>query len=106
MNSKLSASICFLLLTSGCATAPSVQPVNPMDRHLTCDQLQVEVDSINSVIKSARADKGATGANVAASLFFWPAALGTNYQASGTLKDAYFRRDHLTALMLDKKCEN
>ena len=77
-----------------------------MDRHLTCDQLQVELDSINSVIKTARADKSANAANVASALFFWPAAIGTNYQASGTLKDAYFRRDHLTALLIDKNCDN
>lgn len=89
----------------GCATTPSVQPVNPMDRHLSCDQLKVEIDNINVVIKNARADKSANGANVASALFFWPAAIGTNYQASGTLKDAYYRRDHLSALMMDKKCE-
>lgn len=90
----------------GCATTPSVQPVNPMDRHLSCDQLKVEIDNINLVIKNARTDKSANGVNVASALFFWPAAIGTNYQASGTLKDAYYRRDHLTALMLDKNCDN
>lgn len=94
------------LSLTGCASTPPVQPVNPMDRHLTCDQLRVEVDNINAVIKNARADKSANTANVASALFFWPAAIGTNVQASGTLKDAYYRRDHLSALMMDKKCEN
>ena len=90
---------------TGCATTPAIQPVNPMDRHLTCDQLQVELDNINAVIKNARADKGANSANVASALLFWPALVGTNVQASGTLKSAYYRRDHLSALMMDKKCE-
>lgn len=102
---KVSILAVLVLSITGCGTTQQVQPVNPMDRHLTCDQLKVEVDNINSVIKNARADKSANSANVASALFFWPAAIGTNYQASGTIKDAYYRRDHLTALMLDKNCE-
>ena len=102
MNKTLILSL-FVSLT-GCATTPTVQPVNPMDRHLTCEQLKVEFDSNNESIKSARADKGASGANVAAAMFFWPALVGTNAQASKNLKSAYFRRDHLSALMMDKNC--
>ncbi len=104
MNKSALIAVLAMSLT-GCATTPAVQPVNPMDRHLTCDQLKFELDNINVVIKNDIADKGASSANVASALLFWPALVGTNLQASGTLKSAYYRRDHLSALMMDKKCD-
>ena len=99
-----STCVMIVALLSGCAATPTFQAANPMDKHLDCSQLAVEMDSANAMIKSARAEKSATSGNIAASLFFWPAAAGTTSQANANMNAAYARRDHLTALMLDKGC--
>ncbi len=52
----------------------------------------------------AEREKGVTGKNVAAAVFFWPAMLGTYANAEEAIKAAEDRKRHLMDIYRDKGC--
>ena len=54
----------------------------------------------------AQKEKGMTGTNVAAVIFFWPAMIGTYANANEAIAAADTRKSNLMALYNQKKCQD
>lgn len=64
----------------------------------------MEMAEADQVREAADKEKGMTGTNVAAVLFFWPAMIGTYSNASEAMAGADTRKAHLTGIYLQRKC--
>lgn len=95
--------ICVLL--HGCATPHVVESVKTTDGALTCSQLETEMKEADRFRTDAQKEKGMTGTNVAAVLFFWPAMIGTYSNANEAIAAADTRKTHLMGLYNNKKCD-
>lgn len=93
-----------VLLLSACATPHVVEPVRVGDLALNCTQLLYAMDETDSFRASADKERGATGTNVAAVLFFWPALLGTYSNINEAVAAADNRKIHLVNLYQQKNC--
>ena len=108
MNTKLA--IATLLATgglmTGCATPHVVQAVKTGDSSMTCAQIDTELADADRFRSDAQKEKGMTGTNVAAVIFFWPAMIGTYSNANEAIAAADSRKIHLTNLSTQKKCSD
>lgn len=93
-------------LMTGCATPHVVQAVKTTDSALTCTQIDTEMAEAERFRIDAQKEKGMTGTNVAAVVFFWPAMIGTYANANEAIAAADSRRIHLTNLSAQKKCND
>ncbi len=91
-------------LLSGCATSQKVQVVQMGDDKLSCDKIRNELAQLDKADAEVNGKKGATGTNVAAALFFWPALAYTYIDAKDANKAISDRRSHLTAIGNKKNC--
>ena len=96
--------IAAMLMTSACATTTKVATVRPEDNSASCEQLKAEFAKLDAVMDEADGNKGANAANVAAVLFFWPAAVGNYMDADKAEKLVEKRRAHLVELHKAKGC--
>jgi hypothetical protein len=103
MTKTLSALICVAFL-SACATPTVVQTRQVQDDTLNCVQLRSAYDEAENYEKRARDERGVTGKNAAAVILFWPALIGTYLNTDDAIKAARERKDHLSRLMVGKKC--
>ena len=77
MASMMGAVLALGILVSACAT-PDVVSVHKIgDEDLSCEQIKEQFAEAQDFERRARMEKGATGTNVAAALFFWPALFAT-----------------------------
>jgi len=103
-------SIFFALLTgtvvglAGCASPQVVQERQPGDQDLSCDQLFMAMQEARDFESRARGERGATGTNVAAALFFWPGLLATYANTGDAIEAAKERQRHLTSIYDGKSC--
>ncbi|HEY8070342.1 MAG TPA: hypothetical protein VIF38_15800, partial [Burkholderiales bacterium] len=104
MNARISAAATVCLMLSACATPHVVQPVRVGDVSLSCNQLMYEMDEADAFRASADKERGATGTNVMAVLFFWPALLGTYSNINEAVAAADNRKIHLINLYQQKNC--
>ncbi|MCF6219497.1 MAG: hypothetical protein L3J65_00140 [Robiginitomaculum sp.] len=92
------------VLLAGCSHTTKVATTKPTDSQLSCAEINTEFAELDTVLREAKKNKGASGANIAAAVFFWPAAVG-NYvdakDAEGLVKE---RQNNLTALAQKKGC--
>ncbi|MES1965510.1 hypothetical protein M0N77_09280 [Psychrobacter sp. AH5] len=93
-----------VLLLQGCATPHVVQTKKVSDVNLSCQQILSEIEEAERFEKEARAERKATGKNVAAALLFWPALIGTYSNTEEAINAAKERRTNLTNLYGQKKC--
>ena len=98
--------IATLTLLAGCATPHVVQPVKLSDSSLTCIQLTTEMSESDRFRADAQKEKGMTGTNVAAVIFFWPAMIGTYSNANEAIAAADTRKSNLMGLYNQKKCQD
>lgn len=89
---------------SGCVTTTKVATVQPTDNSLSCDEIKAEFAKLDTVMSEADGNKGVNGANVAAVLFFWPAAVGNYMDADKAEKLVEQRRTHLMDVYNKKGC--
>lgn len=101
---KIALPITMAALLSACATPHVVQTVKVTDSQLTCNQIDLEMAEAERFREGADKEKGMTGTNVAAALFFWPAMIGTYSNANQAIAAADSRKSHLTLLHGQKKC--
>ena len=94
----------FGLLVSACATLKVVSIQEVGDGNLSCEQIRQEFVEAQEFEKKARREKGATGTNVAAGLFFWPALLATYSNIDEAVNAARDRQDHLKKIAEKKNC--
>ena len=95
-----------ILFVSACTTTEKVAVQQVDDRNLSCRQLEREFDKLDSVMEDADGDKGVNTANVAAVIFFWPAAVGNYMNADRAEELVEKRRSHLMDIYFEKECDS
>lgn len=95
-------SISVLTLICGCASSPKMQTVQVGDNMLTKDQITCELSKLDETQQKIESNKGVTGTNVAAFLFWWPGLAYTYIDANDATRLVEARRSHLTALYNQK----
>ena len=91
-------------LLCACTTTQKVAVEQPQDLRMSCAEIEAEFDELDTVMEDASGDKGVNTANVAAVLFFWPAAVGNYMNASEAEKLVEKRRAHLMDVYEEKSC--
>lgn len=91
-------------LVSACAT-PDVVSVHKIgDEELSCAQIREQFAEAQDFERNARKEKGATGTNVAAALFFWPALFATYSNIDEAVDAARDRQEQLKKIAAKKGC--
>jgi hypothetical protein len=101
---KKSAVLGALLLLGACATPEVVQTRQVGDDRLSCAELKQAIFEAEDFQRAARKEKGATGTNVAAYVFFWPALLVNYSNADEAEQAASDRVRNLTRIADAKRC--
>ena len=91
-------------LAVGCATPHVVQESKLSDKNLDCEDLEDEIVRAEKFEEKARDEKGVTGTNAAAVIFFWPALIATYANAGEAIDAAQERIVHLQKLHRKKDC--
>lgn len=105
MKSKITAAIASVLFVSACASPEVVDTRKAGDSQLSCSQIRHEIAEADKYEERAREEKGVTGTNVAATLFFWPALLVTQSNANDAIDAAKDRKAALIRLADQKRCK-
>ena len=100
----LATLIIAIAFLSGCATPRVVDERKISDKDLSCDGIAKEIADAERFEREARKEKGVTGTNVAAAIFFWPAIIGTYSNANDAIEAAEERQRHLEVLHKAKGC--
>lgn len=93
-----------IALISGCASPEVISERQVGDSSLTCSEIKSEIRVAEKFKERARDEKGVTGTNVAAAVFFWPAMLVTYSNAGEAIRAAEDREGYLLDLADKKKC--
>lgn len=106
MNQKIVlAASAAALMVGACTTSERVTVRQPGDMSMSCSEIEREFREIERVVDDAQGDQGVNTANVAAVLFFWPAAVGNYVGAERALEAAEDRQDWLFEIYEQKECE-
>ena len=92
------------ILVSACATPDVVSIHKVGDEDLSCGQIKEQFAEAQDFERKARKEKGATGTNVAAAVFFWPALLATYSNIEEAVDAARDRQEHLKKIAAKKGC--
>jgi len=90
---------------AGCATPHVVETTKLSDNQLNCSQIELGIREADRFKADAQKEKGMTGTNVAAALFFWPAMFGTYANSNEAIAAADTRKSNLANLFQQKKCD-
>ena len=101
----LGFALALVFLVSACATPKVVSVQKIGDDDLNCQQIKEQFAEAQDFEKKARREKGATGTNVAAVVFFWPALLATYSNIEEAVNAARDRQDRLQKLAAKKGCK-
>lgn len=93
-----------VLAIAACANPEVVRIEQPRDYKLTCAELEREMDKAERFKEKAQDERGVTGKNTAAVLFFWPALIGTYSNTEEAIDAAEDRQAHLMDVYRDKGC--
>ncbi len=104
-NALLGIALTLGFLVSACATPKVVNVQKIGDEDLNCQQIREQFAEAQDFEKKARREKGATGTNVAAAVFFWPALLATYSNIDEAVNAARDRQDRLQKLAAKKDCK-
>ena len=88
----------------GCASPTVVESKQSNDRMMSCGALKTAYEEAKDFENKARKERGVTGTNVAAAIFFWPAMLGTYKNTEDAIEAAKERQKHLESVAAEKKC--
>ena len=89
---------------SGCASPTVVESKQSNDRMMSCAALKTAYSEAKDFESKARKERGVTGTNVVAAIFFWPAMLGTYKNTEDAIEAAKERQKHLETIAAEKKC--
>lgn len=90
---------------TGCASPHVVETTRTSDANLNCSQIDAEMKEADRFRSDAQKEKGMTGTNVAAVLFFWPAMIGTYANANEAIEAANTRKANLMRMYEKKGCD-
>lgn len=96
------AAVC--MAATGCATNEKIATNQLGDEKLSCQDIKSQDKKLDTVMEEASHNKGASGANVAAVLFFWPAAVGNYMDADKAEQLVNKRKAILADLYKEKRC--
>ena len=103
---KKKFTIVLAALLSACACPDVVETKKLGDENLPCHQLYSEINEVEKARKEIGGEKGVTGKNVAAVLFFWPALIATHSNVNDAMRALDERRNHLISIYNQKGCVN
>lgn len=103
-TTTMGAVLAFGFLVSACATPDVVSIQKIGDEDLSCGQIKEQFSEAQNFEKEAREEKGATGTNVAAAIFFWPALFATYSNIEEAVEAARDRQEHLKKIAAKKGC--
>ena len=95
----------FAGVVAGCATPEVVEVTRADDSKLTCEEINTGIAEAEWFREAAQKEKGATGTNVAAVLFFPLAMLATYSNIEEATTAAMERKSHLADLYRTKGCD-
>jgi len=101
--------ICTLALAallSACSCPDVVETKKIGDENMSCQQLLTEIREIENARQTLGAEKGVTGQNVAAVLFFWPALIATHSNVNDAVRALDQRKSYLVEIYNKKSCQN
>jgi len=101
---KITAIITMTMVVSGCVSTQTVSEKQVNDADLTCDSIATRIGEVRAARSYAKANKGVSGANVAAALFFWPALLVNNSNTTSMIKSMDARETVLVGYYEQKQC--
>ena len=104
MKNNIIILIFTLIMISACASPPVVAKYQAGDDSMDCDALNYEIRRVEDGLADARSEKGVTGTNVGAALFWWPGLVATYVNVGEAVNAANARIDHLTSLKYKKNC--
>ena len=104
MKKNISILIAILTFLSACASPQVVSKYQAGDDSMDCAALNYEIRRVEDGLADAKAEKGVTGTNVGAALFFWPGLIATYVNVGEAVDAANDRIDHLTSLRYKKGC--
>ena len=91
---------------TACVSTKTVVKTQVDDSSLGCDSLAIRIGEIQSARDYAKANRGASGSNVMAALFFWPALLVNNSNTSDMIKSMDEREATLNGLYKVANCQD
>jgi len=89
---------------TACATPRVVQVKQLGDESMSCQQIQAAIAEANRFEQAARSERGVTGKNVAAAVFFPLGLVGTYVNTDEAIDAARMRRDQMMELYRRKNC--
>jgi peptidoglycan hydrolase CwlO-like protein len=101
----LTVSLLSVAIATGCASPTVVQTKQASDSNMTCEQLRSAYAEAQDFEAKARKERGVTGTNVAAAIFFWPAMIGTYKNTEEAIEAAQGRQKHLEKVGAEKNCK-
>ena len=102
----MSAALSIVAVSLSACVSPDVVQTNSIhDDALTCGQIKQQIGQLEHIRSEAKKGKTASGANVAAALFFWPAIIGNYANANEALEAANKRQEVLVTLYKRKRCK-
>lgn len=105
MGRNLRAALVFSAgIVAGCASPEVVDVTRTSDLEMTCKELETSIADAEGFRQAAQEEKGATGTNVAAAIFFWPALLVTYNNIDEATEAAEERKTRLADLYENKGC--
>ncbi len=106
MNKGVLGAIALLGLfgLSACATPTVVDSRQAGDESLSCSQLAAAIEEAEQFEADAREERGVTGTNVAAAVFFWPGLIGTYVNTEEAIEAAEERQEYLRDLQERRGC--
>ena len=103
-SASLLVSAASLALLSACASPTVVDAKQSNDRMMSCDALKSAYTEAKDFETKARKERGVTGTNIAAAIFFWPAMIGTYKNTEEAIDAAKERQKHLETIAAETKC--
>jgi len=91
---------------TACVSTKTVTSNQVDDSQLGCASLATRIGEVRSARDYAQANRGASGSNVMAALFFWPALLVNNSNTSDMIKSMEEREGVLTGLYENNTCSD
>jgi len=88
----------------GCASPTVVTARQAGDETLSCEQLVAASAEASQFEQDARSERGVTGTNAAAVVFFWPGLIGTYANTADAINAARDRQTYLNTLYTQKGC--
>lgn len=101
---KVVMSVAAAFLLTACANPKVIDERKVGDDKLSCSQIKDQIAEAEKFQDKASKEKGVTGTNVAAAIFFWPAMLVTYGNANDAIDAAKDRKDYLVRLADKKGC--